>query len=320
MLPSPPATTTAAPARLPSLTGLRWTAAFVVFAFHLHVAGILHGRTGDAARVLLGGGSAGVSFFFVLSGFVLAWSYRRRPGFHRARFARVYPLHLVTAVVTLLVLIPYEHSAAPPRPALLANLTLTHAWVPRPEYVQSLNTVSWTLSCEALFYALLPCLMAATRRLNPTGLWLSGAAATLVVAAGPAVLTAFAGRGAATWFFHWTPPGRLPEFVAGVVLARLVATGAWRFHPPLPAAAALAAGACVLAGFTPAPYRYAAATLPAFVVLIAAAARTDRSGRGSAAARPWPYGWAKASDDLLLGQAFFGASFHVGAGARVPET
>ncbi|MFI7601304.1 acyltransferase family protein [Actinoplanes sp. NPDC049681] len=276
----------AAVARLPSLTGLRWAAAFFVFAFHLHIVGALRGDAGAVAAMLFRGGSAGVSFFFVLSGFVLAWSYRARRGFHRARFARVYPLHLFTALAALLLVITYERGPAPPLTVILTNLTLTHAWMPDEAYVQSLNTVSWTLSCEALFYLLLPWLVVATRRLSTSGLWIVGGAAALVVPVGPALLSAVAGPDTATWFFHWTPPGRLPEFVVGVVLARLVATGAWRFHPPMAAAVAIAAGGCLLASFVPTPYRYAAATLPGFVLLIAAAAHTDLSGHRSGAGGP----------------------------------
>jgi peptidoglycan/LPS O-acetylase OafA/YrhL len=44
--------------------------------------------------------ATGVSFFFVLSGFVLTWSARPddiATGFWRRRIARIYPVHLVTA-------------------------------------------------------------------------------------------------------------------------------------------------------------------------------------------------------------------------------
>ena len=91
----------AAPARLPSLTGLRFAAAFLVFGFHAHIEGIVAaGATRDVMDWVFGPGAAGVSFFFVLSGFVLTWSVR--PGetawrFWRRRIAKIYPNHAVTA-------------------------------------------------------------------------------------------------------------------------------------------------------------------------------------------------------------------------------
>ena len=83
---------------LHTLTALRWPAAFAVFAFH--VAPFFLGTSLQTPIVYLtSAGPAGVSFFFVLSGFVLTWSRRtgdRRRDFYRRRFARIYPLHLVT--------------------------------------------------------------------------------------------------------------------------------------------------------------------------------------------------------------------------------
>lgn len=49
---------------------------------------------------------AGVSFFFILSGFVLVWSFRSSdtPGeFYRRRFARIVPAYVAMCVVALAV-------------------------------------------------------------------------------------------------------------------------------------------------------------------------------------------------------------------------
>src|SRR3954466_10818588 len=100
-MPTPPAID-----QLRSLTGIRWLAALLVFAYHVHV--IRYFRDGPAGTVvdwLFGAGVTGVSFFFVLSGFVLAWSARDGDpprSFWLRRIARVYPVHLVTALTALL--------------------------------------------------------------------------------------------------------------------------------------------------------------------------------------------------------------------------
>lgn len=63
-------------ARLHSLTGLRFVAAFLVFVAH-SAESFRAGDTTDLRapwRFLFLGG-VGVSFFFVLSGFVLTWSH-----------------------------------------------------------------------------------------------------------------------------------------------------------------------------------------------------------------------------------------------------
>ena len=80
--------------RLPSLTQLRWVAAFLVFLAHARNLGLF--GTGDLGRRYapwaFGGGSIGVSLFFVLSGFVIAWSARphdRPTAFWLRRFARI---------------------------------------------------------------------------------------------------------------------------------------------------------------------------------------------------------------------------------------
>ena len=88
--------------RLPSLTGLRFAAAFGVFGYHFapHLTGDAHTVLGE----VFDRANSGVSFFFILSGVVLTWS--RGPGdtprrFYQRRFARIYPDYLAAWVLTL---------------------------------------------------------------------------------------------------------------------------------------------------------------------------------------------------------------------------
>ena len=55
---------------LPTPTGLRWFAALLVFGYHLSVS------TGWMPARVFRFGQSGVTFFFILSGFVLTSSYR----------------------------------------------------------------------------------------------------------------------------------------------------------------------------------------------------------------------------------------------------
>jgi len=55
------------------LTGLRFVAAFYVFLFHIHIRWPLAGQ--PFLKNVLDQGAVGMSLFFVLSGFVLAYRY-----------------------------------------------------------------------------------------------------------------------------------------------------------------------------------------------------------------------------------------------------
>ena len=82
---------------LHALTGLRFFAAFSVVIYHF--AQPLFAGAAAPIRSLAGTGYIAVSLFFLLSGFVLSYSYLNRQGdmrgsrrgFWAARFARIYP-------------------------------------------------------------------------------------------------------------------------------------------------------------------------------------------------------------------------------------
>ena len=86
---------------LPRLTGLRWYAALLVFLYHA--------ETFVPIRLLrpFNFGTVGVTFFFVLSGFVLTWSTRPdlpASTFYRRRFARIYPSYFVMFLLTVVAI------------------------------------------------------------------------------------------------------------------------------------------------------------------------------------------------------------------------
>ncbi|MEV6799274.1 acyltransferase family protein [Micromonospora rifamycinica] len=276
--------TTASPAlsRLPSLTGLRWIAAMLVFGYHAGTMRIV--AQPDAKAVvdwLFTLGLSGVQFFFILSGFVLVWSARdgdRRRDFWRRRLAKIYPNHVLTWAVALLVMWWFADPVVPR--AALENLFLVQAWDPTPGYFYSINNVSWSLSCELFFYLCLPLVLPAIRRAHSGLLWAVVVAVPLVILAlwpGQALLP----EGTNWWFTQVFPLVRSTEFWLGVAAAELLRRGHWR-GPGLPLASLLFVAVWVGAHWIPAEM-WAALLSVAYILVIPAAARADVQGRWS----PW---------------------------------
>ncbi|MFE3763025.1 acyltransferase family protein [Streptomyces sp. NPDC059104] len=278
----------AVPVSLPSLTGLRWTAALMVFLYHVHIVEYFGGRAQDLVTFAFGAGNSGVSFFFVLSGFVLAWSSATAPTgrriltFYRRRFARVYPLHLVTVAFALLMAVVFAPDTRQGLRPLVANLGLVQSWVLEIPYFQGLNPVSWSLACEAFFYLCFPLLLWPLRRLGPRSAWVAAGLALAVVVAVPTVWDLTGVADGTVWAQYFFPLVRLPEFVLGIAVAELVRSGRWR-GPGLTASLALALGGYFLNYQADYPFRSVACTVVGFTCLIAAAAQADLKGEPS----PW---------------------------------
>lgn len=223
---SPPAPATK---RLDSLTGLRWWAAFAVFFFHLRNLIPLPGPIEAIAQF----GYLGVTFFFVLSGFVLTWSWRPTVGigtFYWRRIARIFPLHLVT----LALAIPVFYSFAPDgtqswvKPfdigVLALSLFLLQGWSRDPSVLFSGNPAAWTLTAELFFYALHPFIMRPLRRLGIRSAL--GVALTILILSVIARIAIMLDPTSLLAGLPW-PVLRLNEFVIGMSLAWAFRAG-WR--------------------------------------------------------------------------------------------
>lgn len=150
--------------RLDALTSLRFFAAAMIVLGH---ADPIFGSFGVAQSLPL---NQGVSFFFVLSGFILAWNYpilsnwSDRRKFWLARVARIWPLHVVTCLLWIALIFNFDRSAYFPGilglAKLVANLLLLQSWVPVHDWALSFNGVAWSISTEFAFYAMFPLLIA----------------------------------------------------------------------------------------------------------------------------------------------------------------
>ncbi|WP_037913278.1 acyltransferase family protein [Actinacidiphila yeochonensis] len=231
------ATAVPVPSRLPSLTGLRFVAAATVVAQH---SSMIWSADGDESATWLRLSFAGVSFFFLLSGFLLAWAWE--PGqaaatFWRRRAARVYPTHLVTLLAGLLLVEATGRRAA--TGGWLPQVFLVQTWSPHFDLMDpGVNGVSWSLCCEAAFYLSFPLFGRWIAAVPARLLWPCAAATAGTIMALPALVTALRpllGSGPTfgyfpvslgqMWLSYAFPPSRLPEFLLGVLLARLVREG-----------------------------------------------------------------------------------------------
>ncbi|MEU4675484.1 acyltransferase [Micromonospora sp. NPDC023737] len=271
-----PAAPSGGPAgRLPSLTGLRWIAALLVFGFHVGTMRIIaEPEYQSVVSKVFSLGLSGVEFFFILSGFVLVWSARpgeRRRTFWRRRFAKIWPNHAVLWALALLAALWF---ADPVRLGVaVENLLLLQAWDFREGHFYSVNNVSWSLSCEFFFYLCLPLALPLVRRARPWLLWaVVVAVPLLILALWPAQL--LVPEESRWWFTQVFPLTRSLEFWMGVAAAELMRRGRWR-GPRLPLASVLFVAVWVAAaGWIRAEF-WAALLAAAYVLVITAAADAD---------------------------------------------
>lgn len=155
---------------LPALTGLRFlAAAWVVLDHYRYVV-----PYPPALQQVAASGEAAVCLFFVLSGFILTYTYHdwfiadcsRYRIFLRARLARIYPLYLLGLLLMTPITLatPHaplsdlgQHSHAMLVLSWLANLALVQAFLPR-QIFHVWDAPTWSVSVEWAFYLLFPLL------------------------------------------------------------------------------------------------------------------------------------------------------------------
>jgi peptidoglycan/LPS O-acetylase OafA/YrhL len=264
------ATATAAPRdtlpKLEALTALRFFAAFHVVVFHMRIEGFLPPGPWwyeNFAAV----GYIGVNLFFVLSGFILVYTYAgtgvspRR--FWQARFARIYPAYSVSLLLSAPFFffavrhleIPFlawskQHLVT----ACVLTLGLLQSWF--PQAALTWNAVCWSLSVEAFFYLVFPILLLWNREFTSRKLFwvvvlwsvVSLATAVLYIVVHPDGIDKInSGETTLLWknVLSFNPLVRLPEFLVGVFAGRLFLSAKTR--PALAAPLVLFGIAVVLA-------------------------------------------------------------------------
>lgn len=147
------------------LASLRFFFSILVFTSHLWFLENDSPAIAYIHKNIFREGFIGVSFFFILSGFIMSYGYRSRlladkisfTNFWVGRFARIYPIHLLT----LLLAIPlsFNTDIVSWINKLLLNLLLMQSFIPSDGYYLTFNAVSWSMSTEFFFYMCFPVLI-----------------------------------------------------------------------------------------------------------------------------------------------------------------
>ena len=213
--------------RIEILTFLRFVAAAVVVIFHFAKKSVLV----TPSPGFLTAGPEMVSFFFVLSGFVLVVSHWKRAEqplwqFYWTRFARIAPLYFVALAATV-AFVPVNDKSI-----VTAQALFLQSWL--MGMPMRLNYPGWSISVEMFFYAIFPFALVLVRdsRWRPRVLLVASLVAwamtQLVVVYLENARVTLASREALHDLVFYFPPVHLCSFLLGVT------GGAWYLTEELP--------------------------------------------------------------------------------------
>lgn len=209
--------------RLDSLTSLRAFAALGVFFSHMGFIQYSSNPIISSSFKYFNLGYAGVTFFFILSGFILTYSFTRSLESGGAKFSdfimhrifRIYPVHLLCLVAFVVVSLHYDSGYTVDLQKLIKNALLLQSFsVAKADYF-SFNAVSWSISVEMFFYVCFCFLFFAQKR--------TIVLFTIVVIS----VSMYLNKNNALqndishWFYYINPFMRLPDFMIGMLMCKL---------------------------------------------------------------------------------------------------
>lgn len=220
---------------LEALTGLRFLAALAVFNLHFLYLKNWYSDVPAPLLSVINAGDKGVTLFFMLSGFILAYAYSNiasdktsRIKFWINRFARIYPVYLLAWLWIAPSFLALRFSTEPAAVALqkaaaasVPSLLLLQSWI-HPRFAIAWNGPGWTLSVEAFFYLVFPFVAILIRKLSRANLLI--AVVLFLTASG--ILSYFSvlifgAESIPARYIHTHPLPNLLIFLAGVSLGYL---------------------------------------------------------------------------------------------------
>lgn len=151
------------------LTSMRFI--FCLMVFLSHITDILNDSEILIVKMVSSSifteGYLGVSFFFILSGFILSYTYQEKiitgkvsnKEFIINRITRIYPLHILTLLISIpLVFVNIEGilNGIIQFVNMFINIFLIQSFIPIKGIYFGFNSPSWSISNELFFYLLTP--------------------------------------------------------------------------------------------------------------------------------------------------------------------
>lgn len=230
-----------------ALTGIRFLFALLVVFLHIDMTTQWLASAPALRNGLVYSGGAGVNFFFILSGFILTYTWftassRTKYNFYIARMARIYPVYIVGLVLTAGFVLAHDfnlqfkpETSTEQILSLTSHIALIQAWI--PAFVINWNAPGWSLSAEVFFYILFPFVMPLLVRQSAAFLiaimtgcfFFSMGLPALFHSLGlfnfwePTNIASLGDHGFITHnnFLYYFPAIRLPDFLTGICLASL---------------------------------------------------------------------------------------------------
>lgn len=140
--------------KINQITFTRFIAAIAIVISHFNKDMFLY-KIDYISNIFLNA-NVGVSYFFILSGFIMIVAYNKKEkigyiDYYKNRFARIFPLYVLGLVLYLVT--KYANFSIP---ATIVYLLGLQSWIPGK--VMILNFPGWSISVEFLFYLIFPVL------------------------------------------------------------------------------------------------------------------------------------------------------------------
>lgn len=140
--------------RIEQLTFTRFLAALLIVVFHFG-SGATH-FTNPYTQFIFKQANVGVSYFFMLSGFVMIIAYHNKVkvgfvNYISNRFARIYPVYLLATFFLFILSVVSKNLNIS---NFFLNVFMIQAWIPKKALV--FNIAAWSLCVELFFYIIFP--------------------------------------------------------------------------------------------------------------------------------------------------------------------
>lgn len=163
--------------QLNKLTSLRYFAALYVVAFHY--LDVFVGLS-SFIEMIIHHGYVAVSFFFILSGYILTYNYLKYAGkinykqFLKKRFIKLYPAYFTALIISFIFGIYFYISSPESRSsifidsyAFISSVLMLQSWTPHLLFsIMNVNAPGWSLSVEMFLYVSFPFILLIFSRIN----------------------------------------------------------------------------------------------------------------------------------------------------------